>query len=82
MELRNDLCDGAVVIDIVFGNDRVLLEVDCELSCISQRFPCSSGRGTEQAKTGQVNPDHLSGHFYGHFRGHLRGMFHGSFRGG
>ena len=29
-------------------------------------FPiCTSGRGTEQAKTGQVNPDSLCGHFRG-----------------
>ena len=36
-----------------------------------------NGRGTEQMKTEQVNPDHLSGHFRGHFRGYVCGMFRG-----
>ena len=31
-------------------------------------------------KTGQMNPDHSSGHVRGHFLGNLRGTFHGSFR--
>ena len=34
----------------------------------------------EQVKTGQVNPNHLSGHFRGHLHGPLRGTFRGSFR--
>ena len=32
-------------------------------------------RTGEPVKTGQVNPDHLTGHFRGHFRGRLRGTF-------
>ena len=40
-----------------------------------------TGRGTEQRKTGQMNPDHLSGRYHGHFRRHLRGKFCGCFRG-
>ena len=41
-------------------------------------FTC--GRRTEQAKTGQVNLDHLTGHFRGRFGGRLRGNFRGSSR--
>ena len=41
----------------------------------------TSGRGTDQVKTRQVNLDHFSGHFRGHFRGRLRGTFRGSFGG-
>ena len=45
----------------------------------SQNAHSKTGQGTEQVKTGQVNPDHLSGHLCGHFRGHLRGTFRGNF---